>query len=134
MCLISNSLFQTYYNFLFNSYNFFISNSFDNSRETYKLKVNYLYLGKWLSKPKYSTNENIAISPKSTLLIIILLLMCGDTGASLNPGPISVPDERYLYDVDPDVNYFNDVELIASNFKTFTINEFNNTQREIWVF
>ena len=134
MCLITNSLFQTYYNFLFNSYNFFISNSFDNSRETYKLKVNYLYLGKWLSKPKYSTNENIAISPKSTLLIIILLLMCGDTGASLNPGPISVPDERYLYDVDPDVNYFNDVELNASNFKSFTINEFNNTHSERSVF
>ena len=77
----------------------------DNSREIYKLKVNCLYLSKWLSKPKYSTNENITISPKTiaispktidispktTLLIIMLLLMCGDTGVSLNPGPISVP-------------------------------------------
>ena len=118
MYLIENSLFQTFYHFIFNIHSLYMFYNYDNSREIYKLKVNCLYLSKWLSKPKYSNNDNIAIppktiaiSPKTTLLIIMLLLMCGDTGVSINPGPINVPvieepstDDRYLYDVDPDIN------------------------------
>ena len=44
----------------------------------------------------------------ATFLLFMLLLLCGDTGVLLNPGPISAPDEGYLDDVDPDVNHYND--------------------------
>ena len=58
--------------------------------------------------------------------------MCGDTGSSINPGPINqydfnvceVSDDRYLNDIDPDMNYFNESELNYSYFKSYTIDEF----------
>ena len=72
--------------------------------------------------------------PKSALLIIILLLMCGDTGASINPGPISFNDvqtseefidERYLSNIDPDKNYYNNGEIDTTYFRSYSIDEFN---------
>ena len=58
--------------------------------------------------------------------------MCGDTGAAINPGPVRpsiehVDDlmnyDRYLNDLDPDSNYFNETELNSLNFKSYTIDE-----------
>ena len=43
----------------------------------------------FLSKPKYASvfsNQNYT-KPRSTILIILLLFMSGDTGAAINPGP-----------------------------------------------
>ena len=58
--------------------------------------------------------------------------MCGDTGTSINPGPSNqhdlnvceILDDRYLNDVDPDINYFNETELKSSKFKSYTVDEF----------
>ena len=56
----------------------------------YKIRINWFYLAKYLSRPKYSLLNNVSIKsmPKTSLLIILLLFMCGDTGASINPGPM----------------------------------------------
>ena len=95
----------------------------------YDIRINCLYLGKYLTKTKYSSinNETIVTTPKSALLTIILLCMCGDTGALINPGPISPLEvhtgdtnvsERYLEDIDPDVNYFDDTEYNTAHFRS----------------
>ena len=58
--------------------------------DCYKIRINWFYLAKYLSRPKYSLLSNVSINsmPKTSLLIILLLFMCGDTGASINPGPM----------------------------------------------
>ena len=55
-------------------------------------RVSWFYFTKHLSKPKYSTsNTNISlVGPKTPIFILILLLMCGDTGVGINPGPIAL--------------------------------------------
>ena len=96
-----------------------------------------MYLGKYLTKTKYSSinNDTIVTTPKSALLTIILLCMCGDTGALINPGPISPLEvhtgdtnvsERYLEDIDPDMNYFDDTEYNTAHFRSYTIDEFKD--------
>ena len=57
--------------------------------DKYHIRIHWLYLAKYISKPKYSTSDiqNIVPKPKSALFVILLLFMCGDTGASINPGP-----------------------------------------------
>ena len=103
----------------------------------YDIRINCLYLGKYLTKTKYSSinNETIVTTPKSALLTIILLCMCGDTGALINPGPISPLEvhtgdtnvsERYLEDIDPDMNYFDDTEYNTAHFRSYTIDEFKD--------
>ena len=104
----------------------------------YDIRINCLYLGKFLTKTKYSSinNETILNTPKSALLIITLLCMCGDTGALINPGPVSPIEvltgdtnvgERYLEDIDPDRNYFDDTEYNTAHFRSYTIDEFKDT-------
>ena len=99
----------------------------------YNLRICWLYLGKYLTRSKYSsvTIANAVRKPKSSLLIILLLFICGDTGAAINPGPVGPSIEhvedninygRYLCDFDPDSNYFNETELNYLNFKSYTIN------------
>ena len=69
---------------------------------------------------------------KCSLLILMLLIMCGDTGISTNPGPISqhdlniceVSEDGYLNSIDLDMNYFNETELNSSHFNSYTIDEF----------
>ena len=109
-----------------------------NSNLNYNVKVNFVYLGERISKLKYSIHNNVItlskyIGPKSALLIITLLLMCGDTGTSINPGPISFNDvqtndefidERYLSYIDPDKNYYNDGEIETTYFRSYTADEF----------
>ena len=103
----------------------------------YNLRISWLYLGKFLTRSKYSsvTIANAVRKPKSSLLIILLLFICGDTGVAINPGPVGLSNEhvdddinygRYLCDFDPDSNYFNETELNSLNFKSYTINEFND--------
>ena len=57
----------------------------------HQIRINWFYLAKYLSKPKFDLLNNVSSTskPKTSLLIIILLFMCGDTGASVNPGPIT---------------------------------------------
>ena len=80
----------------------------------YQIRINWLYLAKYLSKPKYSISnfQNTIAKPKTSVIIILLLFMCGDTGASINPGPRSC-----LCDLGPnntgEVN-FNERYLCAS--------------------
>ena len=53
------------------------------------LRTNCFYLAKFLSKPKYASvcfNQSYT-KPKSSIMIILLLFMSGDTGAAINPGP-----------------------------------------------
>ena len=53
------------------------------------LRINLFYLAKFVSKPKYASvcfNQNCS-KPRSSILIILLLFMSGDTGAAINPGP-----------------------------------------------
>ena len=60
--------------------------------DQYGSRINWLYLGKCLTSNKYSSTSivNVVRKPKSSIFIIILLFMCGDTGASINPGPSRV--------------------------------------------
>ena len=113
----------------------FINLNFDITK--YETRINWLYLGKYLTSNKYSSTSIVTVvrKPKSCIFILILLFMCGDTGASINPGPTSpindcVDDvinyDRYLGDIDPDSNYFNDTELNSLNFKSYTIDELND--------
>ena len=84
------------------------------------LRINWLYLGRSLSQNKYSSTLNVSSSknPKSALLIIILLFMCGDTGSSINPGPVCINDE-----IDPDLNHFiADFEFHNHSVETFVEN------------
>ena len=102
--------------------------------DIYYLRLKWFYLGKYLTKAKYSHLVHVPTVKKTkcSLLIIMLLFMCGDTGASINPGPISqldlnvceVSDDRYLNDIDPDINYFNESEINSSYFQSYTIDEF----------
>ena len=87
--------------------------------DNYYLRINWMYLGKYLTKNKYSlfTNVNTVKTPRSSILIIMLLFMCGDTGSSINPGPTCVTTT-----VDPDINHF--TANIA--FETHTIESFSN--------
>ena len=98
-------------------------------------RINWFFLGKYLSKTKFSSSNHVSINsrPKSCILILILLFLCGDTGASINPGPLSPTDlhidiandsEGYLNEIDPDIHYFNDTELSSINFKSYTIDKF----------
>ena len=70
--------------------------------DEFHVRINWLYLAKDLSKPKYSTSDiqNIVSKPKTALFVILLLFMCGDTGASINPGPrtdCSYCDKEIIY-------------------------------------
>ena len=94
MCLIANSLFQTHYHFIFNIHRYIpyaqnnIWMKLLTKSSIFKIRMNWFSLAKYSSKPKYCLNIISCISkPKTSLLIILLLLMCGDTGASINPGP-----------------------------------------------
>ena len=135
--VINRSITKSFINtsFVFNIYKIFTDFSNCNSSQNYVVKINFLYVGAHISKGKYSTNIKLVINklPKSALLIIILLLMCGDTGSSINPGPTHLNDvqtseefidERYLNHIDPDNNYYNDGELDTTYFKSYTIDEF----------
>ena len=84
------------------------------------LRINWLYLGRSLLQNKYSSNINVSTSknPKSALLIIILLFMCGDTGSSINPGPVCINDA-----IDPVLNHFiADFEFQNHSVETFVEN------------
>ena len=61
--------------------------------------------------------------------------MCGDTGALINPGPMSPIEvhagdmdvgEGYLDDIDPDRNYFDDTVYNTAHFRSYTIDEFRD--------
>ena len=55
-------------------------------------------------------------SPKSSIIIIMLLFMCGNTGASINPGPTCVNNS-----VDPDINHFAaNIEFETHTTETFS--------------
>ena len=57
---------------------------------TYNLS-HYLYLAKIISKQPYQSllSPSTKPRPRSTVVILLMLLMCGDTGALINPGPIN---------------------------------------------
>ena len=58
-------------------------------KSSFQIRINYTFHANYLSKPKYSHPKIVASvqKPKTSLLIILLLLMSGDTGVSINPGP-----------------------------------------------
>ena len=120
---------------IYNSIEILYNCNFD--LNNYDIRINCLYLGKYLTKTKYSSinNDTIVATPKSALLIIILLCMCGDTGALINPGPMSPIEvhagdmdvgEGYLDDIDPDRNYFDDTVYNTAHFRSYTIDEFRD--------
>ena len=120
---------------IYNSIEILYNCNFD--LNNYDIRINCLYLGKYLTKTKYSSinNDTIVVTPKSALLIIILLCMCGDTGALINPGPMSPIEvhagdmdvgEGYLDDIDPDRNYFDDTVYNTAHFRSYTIDEFRD--------
>ena len=85
--------------------------------DDYRLRINWLYLGKNLTRNKYSINVSVTSvkSQKHSVLILILLFMCGDTGASINPDPACVNDL-----VDPDINHFSaNIEFETHSIETF---------------
>ena len=130
--------------FMSNSPVFYMQNSlielinFKWNSDNYYLRLKWFYLGEYLTKNIYSplvyvpTAKMTGKMTKCTLLILMLLFMCGDTGISTNPGPIGqrdlniceVSDDRYLNIIDPDMNYFNETELNSSYYKSYTIDEF----------
>ena len=82
-----------------------------------------LYLAKFVSKQPYETEYSASVKPypKSTIMILIMLLMCGDTGSLINPGPVNrnIDAESSIIDnIDPDVNHFNDNFV---NFNSYSI-------------
>ena len=137
MCF-DDTLFAIMNYFMYNICNLIMgSNNFKIDLDYHDLRINWLYLGKYLSRSKYSSFTTVTSTrkPKSTILIIILLFMCGNTGALINPGPANPTNEyvdnvtnyeRYLGEVDPDSNYFNDTELNSLTFKSYTIDEFRD--------
>ena len=117
---------------------FFSLNIITQDVDAYSLRIERMYLGKILSQGKYNSSFNTSSSnnPKSALLIIILLFMCGDTGASINPGPVCMNDA-----IDPDLNHFipnfefqkHSVETFAenSNHVQDSFNIIHNNARSI---
>ena len=83
-----------------------------------------MYLGKYLIKSKYSISNfvNIVTKPRTSLLILILLLMCGDTGCLINPGPIALNNSLDL--IDPDLNHFEP----NNNFQSHSMTTFSSKQ------
>ena len=80
--------------FSINPYNFMYSDliTFENNQNYYILNFSHLlYLAKYLSTQPYQsiTYNVIKPRPRSSAVILIMLLMCGDTGSLINPGPIS---------------------------------------------
>ena len=75
------SYFENIHNFSRNSLNIEILNDFN--------IFHYLYLAKITSKPPYQCYDYVCTKsyPKSAIMISLMLLMCGDTGALINPGP-----------------------------------------------
>ena len=55
----------------------------------YQTRISWIYLAKHLSTPKYSLYNDLCCNakPRSSILIILLLFISGDTGAAINPGP-----------------------------------------------
>ena len=51
---------------------------------------NLLFMAKHISKQRYQSINHTAIKPRprSSAVILLMLMMCGDTGSLLNPGPI----------------------------------------------
>ena len=50
----------------------------------------YLYLAKLTSKQPYQSDCYVCVksSPKCSIMISLMLLLCGDTGTLINPGPV----------------------------------------------
>ena len=114
---LSNFILSMFKHPLYIIYNLIFSTDSNIDVNNYLLRINWFYLGKGLSQSKYSSTLNVSSSknPKSALLIIILLFMCGDTGASINPGPVGINDA-----IDPDLNHFtNDFEFQSHSVETF---------------
>ena len=85
-------------NLLMSNYNvFFMQNSlteminFKWNSDNYYLRLKWFYLGKYLTKTRYSPLVHVPTDKmtKCILLILMLLLMCRDTGISANPGSTS---------------------------------------------
>ena len=52
----------------------------------------YLYVAKNISKPPFATIYHACSKPvpKLNVLVLLMLLMCGDTGVLTNPGPVNI--------------------------------------------
>ena len=55
----------------------------------YQTHISWIYLAKHLSTPKYSLYNDLCYitKPRSSILIILLLFISGNTGAAINPRP-----------------------------------------------
>ena len=75
------SYFEYIHNFSLNSENIQFESDFN--------VFHYLYLAKFTSKQPYQSDFYVCTKsyPKSAIMISLMLLMCGDTGALINPGP-----------------------------------------------
>ena len=123
------------YNKSMNVENYQVKNTFNLSH--------YLYVGKCISRQPYEAvcYPTKKPCPRATVSILLMLMMCGDTGTLINPGPIDIDitgdcninldmnsnylscNENYLEKLDPDNNYFaNNV----SNFSTYNIDTFKS--------
>ena len=52
----------------------------------------YLYLSKLVSKQHYQSECLVSVKsyPRSAIMILLMLLICGDTGTLTNPGPVNM--------------------------------------------
>ena len=105
---------------IFKYYNVVLDNCYTSIKWMYLGK----YLTKYLTKSKHSISNFVKIvtKPRTSLLILILLLMCGDTGCLINPGPIALNSNLDL--IDPDHNHFEP----SNNFQSHSMTSFSSKQ------
>ena len=90
MIITDSLLYLNHYQYYFKcSYHIVTTNLENILMNNYNFS-HYLYLGKFISKQPYQYECFVSSKsyPKSSILISLILLMCGDTGTLLNPGPV----------------------------------------------
>ena len=110
------------------------------------MRINLMYASKYLTRTTFSLGCNVSTvsRPKSSILILMLLFLSGDTGATINPGPIGLnninnnlcTDDRYpnnvglsqiindFSNIDPDINHFTP----EIHFESHSVSTFSNKQ------
>ena len=68
-----------------------LSNSGNSQTENNLIISHYLYLAKCITRQPFQSEPYVCIKscPKSSIMISLMLLICGDTGTLINPGPVN---------------------------------------------
>ena len=85
-CLSYSYYSENYYEYTYN----FLKNYELSKSENIFNHSHYLYIAKSISKQPFQSECYVCVKsyPKSSIMISLMLLMCGDTGTLINPGPI----------------------------------------------